>query len=352
VAECHGGHVPDDPQALRALPGIGRYTAGAIASVAFGHEQPVVDGNVRRVLARMTARRDARTAQDDAAWWQLGERLVRGPAPGDFNQALMELGATVCLPQQPRCEACPWQADCRAHGQGRAERFPGKIPKPAPEIIDVAVAWVEHGGRLLLVPRQPPAAQRRAPGASPLRGEWDVPAIVCTADAGATALARTLRNHSAVALRPASELGKLTHSILHRRLRIRAYRFVARSGAAASGARFVELARLDDVPVSSVTRKVLALARSAALQKAAPAHERSDGDARSRPKPSSASSASDSSGKRSGRDGRPSINGTTRKPRSTPPHQTRKAVVSTPIRSSRPVKARKTRPAAVADAGG
>jgi len=104
IAERHGGRVPDDVEALRALPGIGRYTAGALASIAFDRPEPIVDGNVARVLARVKGiREDVKQPAVVKRLWEEAARLARGPAPGDLNQALMELGATVCVPGEPRC---------------------------------------------------------------------------------------------------------------------------------------------------------------------------------------------------------------------------------------------------------
>ncbi|MDP9349789.1 MAG: A/G-specific adenine glycosylase, partial [Gemmatimonadota bacterium] len=100
VVERYGGEVPGDAAAFRALPGVGRYTAGAVLSIAFGRPEPVVDGNVRRVFARLLDDPDPA----EGALWALAEALVPGARPGDLNQALMELGATVCVPRNPRCE--------------------------------------------------------------------------------------------------------------------------------------------------------------------------------------------------------------------------------------------------------
>ena len=111
VMELHGGRVPEDAEDLLSLPGVGRYTAGAIASLAFGREAPVVDGNVRRVFSRWFAIRGTGAASD-RAHWSIAEALVRGRSPGDWNQALMELGATICTPRSPRCDLCPVATSC------------------------------------------------------------------------------------------------------------------------------------------------------------------------------------------------------------------------------------------------
>jgi A/G-specific adenine glycosylase len=120
VRERHDGRLPGDPSALRKLPGIGEYTAGAVASIAFGARAPAVDGNVRRVLARLHGLADPGAAE----LRRLATALIPAERPGDFNQALMELGATVCTPRSPACGACPLTDWCRAQALGRQEVIP------------------------------------------------------------------------------------------------------------------------------------------------------------------------------------------------------------------------------------
>ncbi|MBD0321076.1 MAG: A/G-specific adenine glycosylase, partial [Gemmatimonadetes bacterium] len=162
VAERHSGRVPDDPAAFRALPGVGRYTAGAVMSIAFGREEALVDGNVRRVFARWADD----PAPAEPALWSLAGALAPGARPGDVNQAVMELGATVCVPRTPLCGECPVRAHCRAFRHGtQAERPAPKKAKPTPH-EDTAVAVVEHEGRTLLV---------RRPVDARLGGMWAFP---------------------------------------------------------------------------------------------------------------------------------------------------------------------------------
>lgn len=167
VLERHMGVVPGDRESLLALPGVGPYTAGAIASVAFGHPEPVVDGNVKRVFARLFAiRKNGATVEKK--YWSIARALVEGPHPGDLNQALMELGATVCTPRSPECARCPVKTSCRARTLGRQESFPVAAARKPVQDVAVAVAWIERNGRVLL--------ERKNPG-SPLRGTWDLPLV-------------------------------------------------------------------------------------------------------------------------------------------------------------------------------
>ena len=130
----YGGRFPRDVETLQALPGVGRYTAGAVASIAFGVRAPVLDGNVKRVLARLF---DVAESIDDAGTTcdllDLADELVPRTAPGDFNQAMMELGARVCVPRNPRCDECPVRAYCLAYAHGVQNERPVRHPrKPIP----------------------------------------------------------------------------------------------------------------------------------------------------------------------------------------------------------------------------
>lgn len=154
VVDHHGGKVPADAASFGNLPGVGRYTQGAVLSIAFGKPLPVLDGNVARVLSRVFARpwavRDPRGA---AALWALADTLVPRRRAGDWNQAVMELGATVCTPRVPRCGTCPIAATCTARARGQVHRFPPVVPRRTTVRLHRSVAVVRHGRRWLLVPR-------------------------------------------------------------------------------------------------------------------------------------------------------------------------------------------------------
>src|SRR5690606_19596966 len=153
LVASHGGALPASAATLRGLPGIGPYTAGAIASIAFGQPEPLVDGNVARVLARLYAiGDDIKSPAATRVLWRLAAQMVPPDAPGDFNQGLMELGATVCTPLSPACLLCPLQALCRARAQGREHELPRMPARRRPHelpLIDARALWIERGGKLL-----------------------------------------------------------------------------------------------------------------------------------------------------------------------------------------------------------
>jgi A/G-specific adenine glycosylase len=168
VVREHGGRVPREPSVFSRLPGVGRYTAGAVLSIAFGQRMPVLDGNVARVLSRLRAlSASLRDPKGARALWREAGALVSMRRPGDWNQALMELGATVCTPRAPRCGECPVRAWCRSLVLGRVSDFPPPAPRGARRRLRQAVALFQRSGRLLVVRREGPL----------LAGLWEPPAV-------------------------------------------------------------------------------------------------------------------------------------------------------------------------------
>ncbi|WP_343228660.1 A/G-specific adenine glycosylase [Sphingomonas colocasiae] len=152
VVADHGGHFPGDEQGLLTLPGIGRYTAAAIAAIAFGRRAVVVDGNVERVVARLFAVETPLPAAKPELY-ALTDRITPSERPGDFAQAMMDLGATICTPRNPLCALCPLDRDCAARASGDPARLPRKVPKAARPRRYGTIFWIEHDGAVLLVRR-------------------------------------------------------------------------------------------------------------------------------------------------------------------------------------------------------
>ena len=218
IAEERGGALPRTVEEWRALPGVGTYTAGAIAAIAFNEPSPAVDGNLRRVFARLydLARPGARRLDAIAGeWMDHGE-------PGVVLQALMDLGATVCTPRGPRCGACPLSTECRAYRQGRAERRP--LPRrraPLPH-YDIGVGVVRRGGRVLIAKRKPEGLLGglwEFPGGKRKKGErleWTV--------------ARELREELDVEVEVGAKWMAIPHAYSHFRVTLHVFECRLRSG--------------------------------------------------------------------------------------------------------------------------
>lgn len=154
LMEKHGGRFPSDPETVYSLPGIGKYTGGAILSIAFGIPAPILDGNVARILSRLFAIPDpVDTGPGQKKLWRLAEKLLPQKNPGDFNQAMMELGATVCLPQQPACLICPVSRFCKARETGKEQAYPQKSIKMTLKKVRAACAIVRKDGKVFITQR-------------------------------------------------------------------------------------------------------------------------------------------------------------------------------------------------------
>jgi A/G-specific adenine glycosylase len=256
VVREHGGVVPDRVEALLELPGVGRYTAGALASIAYDRPAPVVDGNVARVLARLLdLSLDVASPAGQRRLWSEAEALVAGEAPGELNQALMELGALVCTPRAPRCAQCPVRRRCRARAAGRAEARPVKAAKAPPREIEAVAALLVRGGRALAV-RRPPRGL--------LGGLWELPGgELAPGETPACGLARLLRERVGLAAVAPTPIGVVTHGFTHRTLRLHVFRAeapggrVQRSGPDAH--RWIAPSAFAALPLSAVAKKALAL---------------------------------------------------------------------------------------------
>lgn len=259
IAHERGGCFPRTAAEWLELPGIGRYTAGAVASITAGEPVAAVDGNVKRVLARLfciqTSIEDVST---QATLWRLAETLLSRPAPGDSNQAMMDLGARICTPRRPQCDDCPVQRWCAASAAGEQERLPLRRRKRLVPRVEVVAAAVWHRGRCLLVQRPPVGL---------LAGYWTLPGgELGSGESHADALQRLVYAATGVEIAVGQALGTVQHVFSHRRLCVHVYastRLQDRSAARQSGTvRWVTPARLADYPLATIDRKLLTVAQA------------------------------------------------------------------------------------------
>jgi A/G-specific adenine glycosylase len=228
---------PSDYDAIRALPGIGPYTAAAVASIAWGLPHAAVDGNVLRVIARV-----AGDAGDIAApvtrkrFAAIAQEWLDPARPGDFNQAMMELGATLCLPRAPKCLLCPVARDCAARQQGRQQELPVKRPRSAAVSAELTLVVMRRGQSVLL--------KQRSAAASRMAGFWELPEPQDVTGLGAV-----------------EHAGSFTHTIVNTRYTVQVWK--ARPPRRVDKLRWVSPDELSRIPFTTASRKALQLARAA-----------------------------------------------------------------------------------------
>ncbi len=244
--------MPRGAEQWRQLPGVGRYTAAAVASIGLGERVAVLDGNVKRVLARLLGERrcidDAAVVED---LWTQAERLLHPRAPGAFNQAMMELGATICTPRSPRCAECPLAAHCAAQREGLQRQIPLRRAKRPPRVAEQTAVAVVDAGRCLLVRR----------GDGPLSGAWTLPATPLHANA-VEEVAEIVWRQTGVRVRPGADLGQVRHAFSHIALTVRvvAAGVVRPVRRLTPEARWVSLRELRQTASSTLDRKLFAVA--------------------------------------------------------------------------------------------
>lgn len=209
VVERHQGKLPETALDLATLPGVGDYTAAAIASICFGDRAPAVDGNVARVLARVLLLDD--DFRVPAARHKLVARLQPAfnetPSPGDLNQALMELGETVCRPRNPSCEACPLSSDCAAHIHGKQDRYPKRVAAAKPPVRQAVAVLLRRSSRWLMI--------RRAEEGL-LGGLWELPGgLILDNETAEAAAKRTIHTQTGLQIEVASTEKTIKHGFSH-----------------------------------------------------------------------------------------------------------------------------------------
>lgn len=249
-----GGRVPTTVAGLRNLPGVGPYTAAAVASIACGVSAAAVDGNVKRVVARLLGHAgavDERATQ--SVLWTAAERLLAPRNPGRHNQAMMELGATVCLPRRPRCTVCPLRRWCRGHKRGDPQALGAPRRRGAVPSERFCAAALVDGGRVLLV---------RRPDAGLLGGMWTLPHVAAGTGRPDAALRTHLTTRFGLDCRIASHCGQVRHVFTHRRWELDVYRCTRAGGRLRreADARWLLLSAPTTLPLARLDRKLLAAA--------------------------------------------------------------------------------------------
>jgi A/G-specific adenine glycosylase len=260
IVSGHNGQLPDSVDALMKLPGIGRYTAAAIASIAFEQRAAVLDGNVIRVLSRLIdLAEDVTQSPTRTRLWHLAEALVPEDRPGDYNQALMELGQSICLPQNPRCLICPLPGICLSRQRGTQPERPVKPPRKRTPHYDVvaAVIWLEGvpaTNGLFLIARRPLDGL--------LGGLWEFPGGKREAgESLSEALQREIHEELGIEIRPGAFLTQLDHAYTHFRITLHTFHATYISGEAqnigVADHAWVTLGDLDGYAFAVTDRKII-----------------------------------------------------------------------------------------------
>ncbi len=249
----YDGQLPAEVSSLRNLPGVGRYTAAAIASIAFGRDEATLDGNIRRVLARVfNVSEPARSSQGERILWELADKNLPSGQAGEYNQALMDLGATICTPRAPACTHCPVAEICWARELGLQEQRPVMDARPAIPHYTVTAAVIQKSGAVLL-------AQRPAKGL--LGGLWEFPGgKTLDGEDLPTCLRREIREELDVDVKVGEPFGIYRHAYTHFRVTLHAFQCVLISGEPrpieAADLRWVAPSELLAFPMGKIDRQI------------------------------------------------------------------------------------------------
>lgn len=238
----YGGRFPAAYEGIRALPGVGDYTAAAVASIAYRLPYPAIDGNLTRVLARVHGvREDVGRPSVKRLIHELGEREIDRERPGDWNQALMDLGATICVPGTPDCARCPLQAQCDAYAQGDADQLPIRAAARPPVPVDVGVGLVIAEGRVLTIKRD----------AALLKGLWTF--LLCEGDSTPEGMARKLEALGMQANR-IIPLGEARHVFTHRIWNMQLYRVDLSTMPGRTAGQWADAQMLTELPLPTAMK--------------------------------------------------------------------------------------------------
>jgi A/G-specific adenine glycosylase len=271
IVAKHAGQFPNRMEDVLALPGVGTYTAAAILSIAFGEKLAVLDGNVGRVLARLGAiRGDLRKPQRWQSLQKTADSLLEPESPGDWNQAMMELGATLCTPKSPQCLLCPIAQFCEGRKLGIAESLPEKRKKRATVEVTLAAAiFTDAEGRTLLLPPPRNTKEKTAADHVPtlVSKMWHFPTLAVTFEPTGNLAAFLRRIMPSIASRKWQLIpaGKVRHAVTYRAVTLLPFLISVKKLPRVPGAKQVSLSDVSSVPISNLTRKVARAALAAAV---------------------------------------------------------------------------------------
>jgi len=247
VMNEYGGKLPNKPEELIKLPGIGHYTVGAIASIAFGMDEPALDGNLKRVYARLfDISESVDSTQGEKILWDIARRNLPKNKAGDFNQALMDLGATICLPKNPRCLICPLMDVCEARINGTQELRPVKKPKKVVPHYLHAAGVIVRRGKVLLTQR---------PSKGLLGGMWEFPNGRVDGNPEEE-LAKAIKSEYSFKIQTKEALGIVQHAYTHFKVTVHVFRCELLSMPDKQDYQWVLLEKLDDFPMGKVDRQI------------------------------------------------------------------------------------------------
>ncbi len=255
IVQVYGGKIPRTVEELLELPGVGRYTAGAVASIAFNQDAPILDGNVVRVLSRYFALRgDPKSTATRAELWKLAEDLIPHGQAGDFNQALMDHGATICLPRNPRCDICPVRRGCTARRLGIQNELPERHARSRKPHYEIGVGIVWKHGRILIQQRPPEGL---------LGGLWEFPGGKREkGESFATCVRREVCEEDGIEVQVGKEFAVVDHGYSHFSITMHALRCEYVSGRVrlrgATAFKWVRPSELKEFAFPAANRKIIA----------------------------------------------------------------------------------------------
>lgn len=253
IADQHGGDFPTEYEQVLALPGIGRYTAGAILSISLQQRLPVLEGNTQRVFSRWVASRGVVSEKATAdLLWRIAEKMLPRSKPGEFNQAAMELGALICTPKAPQCGQCPVSRYCAAHRQGAQEEIPGKVSRVRYEDrteFAVVIQRSQGGAPKYLV--------RPLPDGGRWAGLWDFPRTTRESFDHLDQASAELEKDLGVPIRAGARIKTIKHAVTKYRIELHVHHAVLASRLLPPHPwRFISLDQMDDVPMSVTGRRI------------------------------------------------------------------------------------------------